>query len=143
MAGSARPAPPSPEGELLRHPTTDTDRCSGGNYDHPGHNSDLRLHSNDRHGSPTREDAPLRKPGNMDKVVHLEIPFDGKKRAMKFYADVFDRKRTDTAQMSYVMAETTAGQREAAADRARRNQRWPFPAPKGGPPGVVAREQIR
>jgi len=44
----------------------------------------------------------------MDKVVHFEIPFDDKKRAMKFYADAFDWKLTDMAEMSYVMAETTA-----------------------------------
>ena len=42
----------------------------------------------------------------MGKVVHFEIPFDGKKRAMKFYADAFDWKLTDMAEMSYVMAET-------------------------------------
>ena len=42
----------------------------------------------------------------MDKVVHFEIPFDDKKRAMKFYADAFDWKLTDMAEMSYVMAET-------------------------------------
>ena len=42
----------------------------------------------------------------MGKVVHFEIPFDDKKRAMKFYADAFDWKLTDMAEMSYVMAET-------------------------------------
>jgi len=44
----------------------------------------------------------------MDKVVHFEIPFDDKKRAMKFYAEAFDWKLTDMAEMSYVMAETVA-----------------------------------
>ena len=44
----------------------------------------------------------------MDKIVHFEIPFDDKKRAMKFYADVFGWKLTDMAEMSYVMAETVA-----------------------------------
>ena len=44
----------------------------------------------------------------MDKVVHFEIPFDDKKRAMKFYADAFDWKLTDMEEMSYVMAETVA-----------------------------------
>ena len=43
----------------------------------------------------------------MDKVVHFEIPFDDKKRAMKFYGDAFDWKLTDMAEMNYVMAETT------------------------------------
>ena len=42
----------------------------------------------------------------MDKVVHFEIPFDDKKRAMKFYGDAFGWKLTDMAEMSYVMAET-------------------------------------
>ena len=42
----------------------------------------------------------------MGKVVHFEIPFDDKKRAMKFYADALDWKLTDMAEMSYVMAET-------------------------------------
>ena len=44
----------------------------------------------------------------MDKVVHFEIPFDDKKRAMKFYTEAFDWKLTDMAEMSYVMAETVA-----------------------------------
>ena len=44
----------------------------------------------------------------MDKVVHFEIPFDDKKRAMKFYAEAFDWKLTDMPEMSYVVAETVA-----------------------------------
>ena len=44
----------------------------------------------------------------MDKVVHFEIPFDDKTRAMKFYAQAFDWKLADMAEMNYVMAETTA-----------------------------------
>jgi uncharacterized protein len=44
----------------------------------------------------------------MDKVVHFEIPFDDKKRAMKFYTEAFGWKLTDMAEMSYVMAETVA-----------------------------------
>jgi predicted enzyme related to lactoylglutathione lyase len=44
----------------------------------------------------------------MDKVVHFEIPFDDKKRAMKFYAEAFGWKLTDMAEMMYVMAETVA-----------------------------------
>src|SRR5262245_37542373 len=44
----------------------------------------------------------------MDKVVHFEIPFDDKKRAMKFYADAFGWKLTDLPEMMYVMAETVA-----------------------------------
>jgi uncharacterized protein len=44
----------------------------------------------------------------MDKIVHFEIPFDDKKRAMAFYSEVFGWKLTDMAEMSYVMAETVA-----------------------------------
>ena len=44
----------------------------------------------------------------MAKVVHFEIPFDDKTRAMKFYADTFDWKLTDMPQMNYVMAQTVA-----------------------------------
>lgn len=40
----------------------------------------------------------------MDKVVHFEIPFDDKTRAMKFYAEAFDWKLTEFPEMSYVMA---------------------------------------
>ena len=42
----------------------------------------------------------------MAKVVHFEIPFDDKSRAMKFYKDAFDWKLTDMPQMDYVMAGT-------------------------------------
>ena len=42
----------------------------------------------------------------MDKVVHFEIPFDNKDRAMKFYADCFGWQLQDMPQMSYVMANT-------------------------------------
>lgn len=40
----------------------------------------------------------------MAKVVHFEIPFDNKARAMKFYADTFGWELTDMPEMSYVMA---------------------------------------
>ena len=43
----------------------------------------------------------------MASVVHFEIPFDNKDRAMKFYSSAFDWKLTDMPQMSYVMAMTT------------------------------------
>jgi uncharacterized protein len=42
----------------------------------------------------------------MAKVVHFEIPFDDKARAMKFYAQAFDWQLTDMPQMNYVMAQT-------------------------------------
>ena len=44
----------------------------------------------------------------MAKVVHFEIPFDDKARAMKFYAEALDWQLTDMAQMNYVMAQTVA-----------------------------------
>jgi predicted enzyme related to lactoylglutathione lyase len=44
----------------------------------------------------------------MAKVVHFEIPFDDKTRAMKFYTDTFGWKLTDMAEMSYVMAQSVA-----------------------------------
>jgi predicted enzyme related to lactoylglutathione lyase len=40
----------------------------------------------------------------MDKVVHFEIPFDNKQRAMKFYTSAFDWQLTDMPEMNYVMA---------------------------------------
>lgn len=42
----------------------------------------------------------------MNKVVHFEIPFDNKARAMKFYAETFGWQLLDMPQMSYVMATT-------------------------------------
>lgn len=44
----------------------------------------------------------------MDKVVHFEIPFDNKTRAMKFYTDSFGWQLMDMPQMNYVMAGTVA-----------------------------------
>jgi predicted enzyme related to lactoylglutathione lyase len=46
--------------------------------------------------------------GNMDKVVHFEIPFDDKQRAMKFYTDAFGWQLKDMPEMNYVMASTVA-----------------------------------
>jgi predicted enzyme related to lactoylglutathione lyase len=42
----------------------------------------------------------------MDKVVHFEIPFDDKQRAMKFYTSAFGWQLTDMPEMSYVMAQS-------------------------------------
>lgn len=42
----------------------------------------------------------------MDKVVHFEIPFDDKQRAMAFYGDCFDWRLADLPQMNYVVAST-------------------------------------
>jgi predicted enzyme related to lactoylglutathione lyase len=44
----------------------------------------------------------------MDKVVHFEIPFDDKQRAMKFYADSFGWQLVDIPEMKYVTAGTVA-----------------------------------
>ena len=43
----------------------------------------------------------------MAKVVHFEIPFDDKARAMKFYSAAFDWQLQDMPEMNYVMAMTT------------------------------------
>jgi predicted enzyme related to lactoylglutathione lyase len=42
----------------------------------------------------------------MAKVVHFEIPFDDKARAMKFYTDALGWQLADMPQMNYVMALT-------------------------------------
>ena len=44
----------------------------------------------------------------MDKVVHFEIPFENKQRAMDFYTRCFGWQLTDMPQMNYVMANTVA-----------------------------------
>ena len=44
----------------------------------------------------------------MNKVVHFEIPFDNKERAMKFYSQCFGWQLQDMPDMNYVMANTTA-----------------------------------
>jgi predicted enzyme related to lactoylglutathione lyase len=44
----------------------------------------------------------------MDKVVHFEIPFDDKQRAMKFYQECFGWRLADMPQMNYVIASTVA-----------------------------------
>jgi hypothetical protein len=40
----------------------------------------------------------------MDKVVHFEIPFDDKERALKFYSGIFGWKFNDIPEMNYVLA---------------------------------------
>jgi uncharacterized protein len=42
----------------------------------------------------------------MDKVVHFEIPFDNKQRAMMFYSQSFGWQLQDIPEMKYVMAHT-------------------------------------
>src|SRR5688572_27133224 len=43
----------------------------------------------------------------MAKVVHFEVPFDDKARAMKFYSDALGWQLQDMPEMNYVMALTT------------------------------------
>jgi predicted enzyme related to lactoylglutathione lyase len=43
----------------------------------------------------------------MGKVVHFEIPFDDKARAMQFYSSCFGWQLADMPEMQYVMAATT------------------------------------
>ena len=44
----------------------------------------------------------------MNKVVHFEIPFENKERAMRFYSQSFGWQLQDMPEMSYVVANTTA-----------------------------------
>jgi predicted enzyme related to lactoylglutathione lyase len=74
---------------------------------------------------------------NMDKVVHFEIPFDDKKRAMKFYGDAFGWKLTDMAEMSYVMAETVATNEKRRPTEPGAINGGLFPRPKEAPHPVI------
>lgn len=69
----------------------------------------------------------------MDKVVHFEIPFDDKPRAMKFYADSFGWKLTDMPEMSYVMAETSATDERQMPKEPGAINGGLFPRPKEAP----------
>jgi predicted enzyme related to lactoylglutathione lyase len=57
-----------------------------------------------RHALPSRttQEVPV------DKVVHFEIPFDNKERAMTFYSRCFGWQLQDMPQLSYVMAKSVA-----------------------------------
>jgi predicted enzyme related to lactoylglutathione lyase len=44
----------------------------------------------------------------VDKVVHFEIPFEDKQRAMDFYGRCFGWQLQDMPEMNYVMANTVA-----------------------------------
>ena len=73
----------------------------------------------------------------MAKVVHFEIPFDDKARAMKFYADALGWKLTDMPEMSYVMAETVAtGENQMPKEPGAINGGL-FPRPKEAPHPTV------
>jgi uncharacterized protein len=73
----------------------------------------------------------------MDKIVHFEIPFDDKKRAMKFYSEVFGWKLTDMAEMSYVMAETVAVDEERTPTEPGAINGGLFQRPKEAPHPVI------
>ena len=70
-------------------------------------------------------------------MVHFEIPFDDKKRAMKFYAEAFDWKLTDFAEMSYVMAETVAVDEKQRASEPGAINGGLFQRPKEAPHPVI------
>ena len=44
----------------------------------------------------------------MNQVVHFEIPFENKQRAMSYYTECFGWQLMDMPEMNYVMANTTA-----------------------------------
>jgi predicted enzyme related to lactoylglutathione lyase len=73
----------------------------------------------------------------MNKIVHFEIPFDDKQRAMAFYSSVFGWKLTDMSQMSYVMAETTAVTEQQRPKEPGAINGGLFPRPKEAPHPVV------
>jgi predicted enzyme related to lactoylglutathione lyase len=66
----------------------------------------------------------------VDKVVHFEIPFDNKDRAMKFYAKF--RVAAGDARMNYVMAMTSPTGPDYA-DRSRAINGGLFARPKEAP----------
>ena len=73
----------------------------------------------------------------MDKIVHFEIPFDDKKRAMKFYSEVFGWKLTDMTEMSYVMAETGPTDEQQQPKEPGAINGGLFPRPKEAPSPVI------
>ena len=42
----------------------------------------------------------------MNPIIHFEIPFDDKEKAMKFYKEVFGWEFQDIPEMNYVIAQT-------------------------------------
>jgi predicted enzyme related to lactoylglutathione lyase len=53
-----------------------------------------------------REVQPIRWRSPVDKVVHFEIPFENKERAMTFYSQCFGWQLQDMPAMQYVIAQT-------------------------------------
>jgi predicted enzyme related to lactoylglutathione lyase len=73
----------------------------------------------------------------MDKIVHFEIPFDDKQRAMKFYSEVLGWKLTDMTEMSYVMAETGPTDEQQQPKEPGAINGGLFPRPKEAPSPVI------
>jgi predicted enzyme related to lactoylglutathione lyase len=69
----------------------------------------------------------------MAKVVHFEIPFDNKERAMKFYTDSFGWQLQDMPQMDYVMATTVPVDDKHMPKEAGAINGGLFPRPKEAP----------
>ena len=69
----------------------------------------------------------------MAKVVHFEIPFDNKERAMKFYTDSFGWQLQDMPQMNYVMATTVPVDDKHMPKEAGAINGGLFPRPKEAP----------
>ena len=69
----------------------------------------------------------------MDKVVHFEIPFENKQRAMKFYTDSFGWNLTEMPEMNYVMASTVAVDEQHMPKEPGAINGGLFPRPKDAP----------
>ena len=73
----------------------------------------------------------------MAKVVHFEIPFDNKQRAMKFYADSFGWQLMDMQQMDYVMAMSVDVDEQHRPKEPGAINGGLFPRPKEAPNPVI------
>ena len=73
----------------------------------------------------------------MDKVVHFEIPFENKQRAMTFYTDSFGWQLADMPQMNYVMASTVDVDQNHMPKEAGAINGGLFPRPKEAAGGKV------
>ena len=69
----------------------------------------------------------------MDKVVHFEVPFDNKDRAMRFYQDCFGWRLHDMPEMNYVMASTVETDDRQTPREAGAINGGLFPRPKEAP----------
>lgn len=73
----------------------------------------------------------------MDKVVHFEIPFDNKQRAMKFYTHCFSWHLDDMPEMSYVMAHSVEVDDNQRPKESGAINGGLFPRPKEAPHPVI------